>query len=243
MIDLIFLQERIRAWQIVGDQTFRPLDFGDAFAGVRRDLAGRVEDVIVAAEQRLGEIDRIVHHDHPCQIVTVPDEVLGHGRAIAPGDSVTPRPAFLEMRGSDGENVALPLASGKTHGGVHRVIGRVRTAIHPDGALGGPGEVMDMDGDQVLRVAVAVFPHPDVGETEGVVGGMHAALVFRQRDERRVPTHGAQAVGVVDGQPSVIAQFGTGQPVREILVQSRGPNAREVHLGLRRQGLNKRSQL
>jgi hypothetical protein len=36
--------------------------------------------------------------------------VLSDGRAIAPGDSVTPRPAFLEMRSSDGENVALPLA-------------------------------------------------------------------------------------------------------------------------------------
>src|SRR5215472_6392267 len=96
-----------------------------------------------------------------------------NGGAVAAGDSVAPRPAFLKMSSGDGKNVTVPFAGGKTHGRMKRVVRRMRAAIHPDGALGGPGEVVKVDGDQVLSVAISLFPDADVGEAEGVIGGVH----------------------------------------------------------------------
>src|SRR5215469_4656846 len=98
------------------------------------------------------------------------DEVLGYRGAVAAGDPVAPSPAFLQMGGGDGENVAAPFAGGKTHGGMQGVVGRMGAPIHPDGALSAPSEVVDVNRDQILGVAVTLFPDADIGEAEGIIG-------------------------------------------------------------------------
>src|ERR1700722_721217 len=136
------------------------------------------------------------------------------------------------MRCRDGENVALPFTGGEALRGVQRILGRMGAAIHPDGALGAPGEVMRVDGDQLLRILIKLFPHADAGEAGNIIGRVNAALIFRQRDERCIPSIGAVARGIPDGDSEVIAQFGTGEAFGLIFVQKREivPDASEVDL-------------
>src|ERR1700678_337780 len=105
--------------------------------------------------------------------------MLGKGGTIAARQSVTPDPTFFEVRSVDGQDVAFPFAGGKAHGCMQRILGRMRPAIHPDGALGVPGEMMDVDGDQLLGVVVVLVPHANTRETGGVIGRVNTALVFR----------------------------------------------------------------
>src|SRR5690606_532132 len=95
-----------------------------------------------------------------------------------------------------------------------------------------PGEVLQAQGDQLFGVGVALFPDADVGEAVGVVGGVHAALVFGQGDQRGAPALRAQAVGVVDGQAAVVAQLRAREAVRPVLGVSARPHARQILLGL-----------
>ena len=37
---------------------------------------------------------------------------------------------------------------------MQRVLGRMGTAVHPDGALGAPREVVGVDGDELLGIAI-----------------------------------------------------------------------------------------
>ena len=84
----------------------------------------------------------------------------------------------------------------------------MRTAIHPDRSLGAPGEVMNMNRDQLLRVAIALFPDAKTGEARCVIRWMHAALILGKRDERRVPGVGAESSGVREWDAAVVTQFG-----------------------------------
>ena len=117
-----------------------------------------------------------------------------------------------------------------------RVLGRMRAAVHPDRPLGAPREMMRVDGDELLRRRVALFPDAQAGEARHVVGRVHAALVLGQRDERGVPGVGAGADGVVDRQARVVAELGARQTVGPVLVQDAEvvPHARQVRL--RRRG-------
>src|SRR5215469_15723017 len=65
---------------------------------------------------------------------------------------------------------------------------------------------------------------------------MRLRLVLAQRQDRRVPAVSLQAGGVVDRQPEVVAELGTGNAVLLILVVARGPLAREIDLRERRRG-------
>ena len=122
--------------------------------------------------------------------------------------------------------VAVPFAGGKSLPGVRGVGRRMRTAVHPDGALGRlPGNV-GVIGDQLLRVAVHFLPDAQVGgSAPGVVGRVRAALILGQREQRRIPAIAAQARRVVDRQSEIVADIrargcapenprGTGAPTR-----------------------------
>src|SRR5579872_7170327 len=62
--DLIFLEERIGARQVVRDVTLGVDCFDDALTRVRRDLACNRKSVVTAPNHRFGEINRIVDDDH-----------------------------------------------------------------------------------------------------------------------------------------------------------------------------------
>jgi len=50
---------------------------------------------------------------------------------------------------------------------------------------------------------------------------MHPALIFGQRDERRVPRLSAKSRGVVQRDAGIVAKFRTEQAVRPVFVENR----------------------
>ena len=79
-----------------------------------------------------------------------------------------------------------------------------------------------------------LVPHADVGEAVRVVRRVHAALVVRQRQDRRAPAHRAHAVVRVERQPRVVAELRPRKTIGPILDIAGVPDAREVRLGERR---------
>ena len=164
------------------NHALRPNDLFHRLAGIRRDLAADEIFVFPAAHHWLGEINRIRYHRHEGQAIRMTDEMLDDGGAVAPRNAVAANPAFFEVRRVDRQNVAVPFAGREAHRRVQCVVRRVRTAIHPDRSLGAPGEVMNVDRDELLRVAIALFRDPKAGETWSVIGWVNAALVLGKRD-------------------------------------------------------------
>ena len=200
--------------------------FDYRFARIGSDLLVGVVKKIGGADERLGQVVRIVDDHHHGQMVAVPEQMFGSGGVLAARDPIAADPAFLEMRGGDGQHVAVPFAGRESLPGVGGVGGRMRTAIHPNGSLRRlPGNV-GVIGDQLLGVAVHFLPDAQVGgAAPGVIGRMRAALILGQRQQRRVPAIAAQARRVVDRQPEIVADIrarecapenprGTGAPIR-----------------------------
>jgi hypothetical protein len=71
---------------------------------------------------------------------------------------------------------------------------------------------------------------------------MRLALMFRHREDRRVPRVGLHARRVVDRQPRVIADVRARHALRLILVKNRSPDAVEIDLrvGATRRGERRR---
>ena len=74
--------------------------------------------------------------------------------------------------------------------------------------------------------------HAHIGQpAHGIVGGVRTALILgNYGDPIRIVAVGPQPGGIVEGQSQVIAQFGTGNAVRKILVVQRRPASREIYL-------------
>src|SRR5262249_10236988 len=152
--------------------------------------------------------------------------------AITSRDSVAPDPSFFQMRCIDGQNVAFPLSRGKSLGGVERIFRRMRTAIHPDSAFRSPCEMMRVNRNELLRVRVPLFPDQHSAKARNVIRRVYAALIFRKRDERRIPRVCSKTRGIVQRNSGVVPKLGTEETIRPILMQDRNvvPNAREVYL-------------
>ena len=115
--------------------------------------------------------------------ISVPQKMLGHGGLVALGKPVAARPTLLDMRSVNGQYVAFPLAGGKPHEGMHSVIGRMQTAIHPDGARLLIGADVIFDGDYLLRIGIFFLPNPEMQRAMvDVWGNVNAALVVLQRE-------------------------------------------------------------
>jgi hypothetical protein len=67
-----------------------------------------------------------------CEQVAVAEEPLGHLRAIAERETITPDPARLEVIGLDDENVAFPAAGREALPRMRIEVRRVRPAVGPD---------------------------------------------------------------------------------------------------------------
>ena len=98
------------------------------------DLLTRVQHPVRGADERLLEIDGIVHDRDDRQVVAMTDEPLGHRRPVAVRDAVALQPAGLEMRGEHRELVAVPSRRREAGPGVGGVRGRMRPAIEPEHA-------------------------------------------------------------------------------------------------------------
>src|SRR5687768_3957054 len=103
---------------------------------------------------------------------------------------------------------------------------RMRAAIHPDG----PGllvcAAVHLDGLQVLRLRMLLFPDAQVERSaEDIRRHVDAALLFRERDARGVPAVGVLARGVVDGQAEIVAELRARNALGLILVIAGLPDA------------------
>src|ERR1700733_13404530 len=128
----------------------------------------------------------------------MPEQMFGDGGVLTTRNAIAPDPTFLQVRSSDGQHVAVPLARGESLPGMRCVGRRMRTAVHPDGSLRRlPGNVR-VESDQLLRVPIHFLPDAQVRRaTPGVIGGMRTALILRQREQRCIPAIASKACGVV----------------------------------------------
>src|SRR5215471_19675937 len=95
---------------------------------------------------------------------------------------------------------------------------------HPSKSLGAPGEVVKMDRDQNLRVLIHFLPDADIRKTGSVIGWVHAALVFGQREQRRIPCLSSRTSGGIEWNTCIIAQLRPKNPVLHILMQVVNPH-------------------
>src|SRR5437868_5043578 len=97
-------------------------------------------------------------------------------------------PALLDMRRGHGQDVAVPLAGGKTHPSVSGVIGRMRTPVHPNRAVLFVGAGVLPDRDQVLSFRIALFPDAQLKRAAVNIGRcMHLTLVLLQTQTIGIP--------------------------------------------------------
>ena len=156
-------------------------------------------------------------------------EVLGEHGLVAARDAVAADPPHLQMRGRHRQHVAVPLAGREPLPRVRGVLGRMRTAVHPDRPLGLLPRDVRVVRDELLRGAVELAPDAQVrGAARRVVGGVRLALVLGQREDRCVPAVAVQAARLVDRQAEIVADVGPGNALRLILVKPRGPLARQI---------------
>ena len=92
------------------------------------------------------------------QQIPVPDVVFDDRGQIAAGNTAAPIELLLDMRGPDGQDVAVPLSCGETHEGMRRVSRRMRTAVHPDRAILHVRADEHLVGDDLLSGRVLLFP-------------------------------------------------------------------------------------
>jgi hypothetical protein len=231
----VFVEERVGAGQVMRHLTLLARHLHRRVARIRLHHGIGRELEAVAADQRLGEVDRVLDHRDVRQHAAVPDEPFGHRGAVAQHGAVAAHPACLEVGGTDHEDVAFPAPGGEALPGVRRIRRRVRPAVHPDVAL----LLLPLDvGAQphdLLTGVVHVGRDAQVADAaEAVGGGVRLALVFRQRQQPGVPAVGAQPRRLVDRQARVVADVGSRNPLDLILMEDRRPHPREIDLRERR---------
>src|ERR1700680_2869716 len=101
----------------------------------------------------------------------MPDEVLGQRDQITGGESIAPVPALFDVGSGDGQNIAVPLAGGKSHPRVSRVLGRMWTSIHVDGAGLLIGADVVLDGDESVRLRISFLPDAQLQRAPVNIGG------------------------------------------------------------------------
>src|SRR5262249_9123330 len=95
------------------NDAFRPDDFFNGFARVRANLPTDDIFIFASADHRLGEVDGIGNDGHQCHTVPMPDEMLDNRCAVTAWNAVAADPTFLQVRGVDGKDVAVPLTRRK----------------------------------------------------------------------------------------------------------------------------------
>jgi hypothetical protein len=186
---------------------------------------------VLALDERLREINRVPGHGNARQHVSVAHEVLGQRRLVAHRQTVAANPALLDVCGRDGQHVAFPPAGGKTHPRVGGDLRRVRTTVHVNRACLIVGADAVLDGHELLRVGIPLFPDAQVQRPPvDVRRHVHPTLLFRESDPGGIPALGKLAGGGIDWKTQVVTQFRARNPLREILLIARPPRSREIGL-------------
>jgi len=95
----------------------------------------------------------------------------------------------------------------------------MRAAVHPDRAGLLVGADVVLDGDDALGFGILLLPDSQLQRTVvDVRRDVHAALVFLEREARRVPAVGEEPRGAVDRQAKVVAKVGTRSAILLVFV-------------------------
>ena len=92
------------------------------------------------------------------------DEEFHERRLIAFRQSIATQPSLLQMGRLHLERVADEPPGRKAHPAVRRVRRRVGTAVHPDCAVALECLVVPVNGNQALRVRIALLPGAGVAD-------------------------------------------------------------------------------
>src|ERR1043166_1587663 len=198
---------RVLADQVVRDDAL--LAIGDFIHVLARPepravavLHAVVEDEVLRLDQRLGHVDRVPRVGDVREEVAVTEEMLRQRRLVALGQTVAPDPALLDMCRVDREHVAFELAGREAFPRMRGELRRMRTAVHPDRPRLLVRADVVLDGDEDLRVRIALFPNPQLQRTTiDVRGDMHLTLMLGERQPRWVPAEGPLTRAVVNRQP------------------------------------------
>ena len=156
-------------------------------------------------------------------------EELDGGRLIALRQAVAAQPSLLDVGGLDYQRVSHKRSGRKSHPGVRRIRRRMRTAVHPDGAVSFERLVVPVNGDQPLRVRISFLPRARVADRADRIGrDIPIALVVPQRYPRYVVRQPEQAGCFIDRKPAIVSGLRTSSAFEGIFVHRRGPITRQI---------------
>src|SRR5579863_5073391 len=143
-------------------------------------------------------------------VISVPNKVLDQRCLVAVTQSIAPQPSSLEVRGIYRQDAAVPLSRRKAHPGVQRGIARMRAAVHPDSSRLFVVVYVLLDGNELLRLRVSLFPNPDVQRAAVDVGhDVRFALMLRHGETGSVIAQSRKTSSFIDRKPEVVRQLRT----------------------------------
>ena len=117
----------------------------------------------------------------------------------------------------------------------------MRTPVHPDGACLREGRVERLDGDEVVRRWVLLFPNPDLRRSAKRPGGaVRHTLAFDDGEPRLVPRIGVRQRLRRQRQSGELADLRI--VARGVLVNTAAPVADQAHLRARRARRGERAE-
>jgi len=160
------------------------------------------------------------------------DPVLSQGTTVATRYAVAADVVRLEVRRANAQHVPHPDGGGEAAPTVGRIRWRMRSSVEVDRALRVVKIDASVDRRHPLGQRIVISRHPHVGQPAvSVVGRVLPALVFTDgRYAVGVVAVGAQARRVVDGEPEVVGQLGSGQPLGSVFVIDGHPGSGEIDL-------------
>src|ERR1700760_4781157 len=107
-------------------------------------------------------------------------EMFRHRGLIAAWNAIAADVVPLKMRRCYGKDISFPFSRGEALPRMPRVFGRMRPAIHPDGALHAPGVTANTNRGDLLSDGIFVGPdaHRKARAAEQIVGAVRDALAF-----------------------------------------------------------------
>src|SRR5712692_608253 len=111
----------------------------------------------------------------------MPNKMLHHCCLVALSYAGGPNPAALDMRGVNSQDIAFPLACGKSRPSMLRVCRRVRTTVHVNRAESLSDLAVHFNGDESLRMRITLLPNPIVSGSGIEIGrSVSGALMLQQ---------------------------------------------------------------
>ena len=225
------VRKRVLAERVIGHAVGGAVE--NLLAVVAREeprlVVDRLPCEVGAADLRLGQVDGIGNHRGVRQVIAVAHEELDQRRLIALGKAVSSQPALLEMRRLHFERLPDETSGREAHPRVRRPRRRMRTPVHPDGAVPFERLVVPVNGDEPLRVGIALLPGARVADrADRVRRHVAVALMMTERDAGRVVGQREQPRRFVDRKAAVVGKLRTRAPFERVFLERRGPVAGDV---------------